>query len=382
MTQQVRSFALRRRLAVGAVCLASLSACGDDGVLNTTPQPPKGIVVLDGFVQPGLTLLADTGNSTSRITFGPSTEFDGSGFTLERDTVLAVSSRGAGDLLYVADLRAGTMRRLQMPAVSNPSRARLLRGTGGQTLIGVALRDSNSVALVSFSGVGAPAISRLTQAGTCPTDLFQYDNATWVVDANANCRTNYAVQGDVRLIRIPSSGTSRDTITIPGMRGSGAGVVVSGDVAYVSAGGDANFSAFPYTLVTTGRLAKVDLRTRQVVAQRAMPAASYGASTSLGGDGHLYVSLYEDLNTFRSRILKVRVSDLSFVTTSAVPWLALTDTNGADVDCGSATADATGRTHCIVNGAASATTLLVFDASGREVRRVAAGQGGVDLALR
>jgi hypothetical protein len=60
----------------------------------------------------------------------------------------------------------------------------------------------------------------------------------------------------------------------------------------------------------------------------------------------------------------------------------LTSTAGAEVTCGSAQADALGRVHCIVNGTGSATSLVVFDATGKEVRRVSAGQGGVDLALR
>jgi hypothetical protein len=38
--------------------------------------------------------------------------------------------------------------------------------------------------------------------------------------------------------------------------------------------------------------------------------------------------------------------------------------------------------HCLQNGTASATSLLVFTPGGAEVRRVAAGQGGVALALR
>jgi hypothetical protein len=382
MSQQVR-FARAFTTAASASLVPTilLSGCGDDSVLNSAPQPPKGIVVLDGFVQPGLTLLADTGTATSRIPFGPGTEFDGSNISLERDTVLAVSSRGAGDLLYIADLRTGSMRRLQMPPVSNPSRARLLRGTAGQTLIGVALRDSAAIALVSVSGSGSPSITRIANAGVCPTDLFQYGNATWVVDANADCRSNYAVRGDVRLIRIPFSGSARDTLVIPGMRGSGAGVSVVGDVAYVSAGGDADFSGFPYRVIATGRIAKVDLRNRVVLSGRAMPAASYGASTAIGADGFVYVSLYENLTTFTNRVLKLRADDLTDVS-GASPWLSLTDTNGQQVPCGSATADALGRVHCIVSGAASATSLVVFDPSGREVRRAGAGQGGVDLALR
>lgn len=377
-----------RRISV-VVLLASsslLAACGDDGALNSTPQPAKGIVVMDGFIQPGLTLLADSGSSSSRVNFGSSTEFDAGGFTMERDTVLATSSRAAGDLLYITDVKTGTMRRLQLPAKSNPSRARLFKGSSGVALIGVALRDSNAIALVSVSGANAPTITRIANAGNCPTDAFQYDNATWVVDANANCKVNYAVQGDVRLIRIPNTGTTRDTIVIPGMRGSGAGAIVINDVAYVSAGGDANFASFPYTLVSTGSLARIDLKNKRMLQLRTMPAGTYGGSAKLGLDNFIYVSLYEDLTNFKSRIIKIRTDDLGFVSgvpaTATTSFLKLTSTAGADVTCGSGQADALGRLHCIANGAASATSLIVFNPSGAEVRRVPAGQGGVDLALR
>jgi hypothetical protein len=44
----------------------------------------RGVVVLNGFGQPGVTLLADTGTATARIDFGAS--FDGGGLALERDT--------------------------------------------------------------------------------------------------------------------------------------------------------------------------------------------------------------------------------------------------------------------------------------------------------
>lgn len=382
----VRSIQCATRASAFVALAVTAAACGNDGMLNSTPQPPRGIVVLDGFIQPGLTLLADSGSSTSRIVFGAPTEFDAGGFTIERDTVLATSSRAAGDLLYIADITTGTMRRLQLPIRSNPAKARLFKGSNGAALIGVALRDSSSVALVSVSGASAPSITRIANAGQCPTDVFQYDNATWVVDANANCRLAYTVLGDVRLIRIPTTGTARDTIVLTGVRGSGAAAVIVNDVAYVSAGGDASFTSFPYTLVKSGALARVDLKNRKVMQTRAMPFGTYGGSTKLGLDGFLYVSLYQDLAAFEGRVLKLRQDDLGFV--SGVPavgvssWLTLTSRTGAAVTCGSAEADALGRLHCIANGAASATSLIVFDINGHEVRRVAAGQGGVDLALR
>ena len=365
------------------------TACTGDATTATTPQPPRGIVVLDGFIQPGLTLLADTGTTSSRLAFGPTTEFDGSGIVLSRDTVLAVSSRAAGDLLFLADLRASVVRKLQLPARSNPARARLFQGAGGQALIAAALRDSQSIALLTVSGTTVASSSRIANAGTCPTDMFSYDNATWIVDANSACRTNYAVQGDVRLIRVATTGTVRDTITLTGVRGSAAAATVAGDVAYVSAGGDADFSRFPYTLRATGAVAKVDLRSRRIQTTRTMPAGSYGASLRFGLDGFLYVSLYENLSTFANRIVKLRADDLTVATTPGAPapspdapWLTLVGSAGTPVTCGSAQADALGRVHCLVNGTGSVTSLVVFSPSGTEIRRVPAGQGGTDLALR
>jgi hypothetical protein len=371
-----------RSTSCAVVAATLLAACGSDNPTAITPQPPRGIVVLDGFIQPGLTFLGDTGTATTKLALAPATEFDAGGFTLERDTVLAVSSRGAGDLLYIADVRASTFRRIQLPARSNPSRARLLRGSNGQSLIAAALRDSSAIALVTVAGSGAPTITRIGNAGLCPTDMFVYDNATWVVDANSNCRSNYAVQGDVRLIRIPNTGSTRDTIVMTGMRGSGASAIVLGDVAFISAGGDASFASFPYTLLNSGSLAKVDLRNRRVQSTRVMPSGSYGASTKLGLDGFLYVSLYENLSAFAGRIVKVRADDLSFVSNGTSGYLDLRNAAGEAVNCGSGQADALGRVHCLVNGTGSATSLVVFTPGYVETRRVSAGQGGVDLAIR
>lgn len=368
--------------ALSTLAAVILSSCDDSGVTTVVPRAPRSILVLDGFIQPALTSVPDTGVTTSRIALGSTTEFDAGGFSLQNDTVLAVSSRAAGDLLYVVDITSSLVRKIQLPARSNPSRARLLKGTGGQALLGVALRDSSSVALVTVSGSGAPVIARLANAGTCPTDLFQYDNATWVVDANANCRTNYALQGDVRLIRIPNVGTARDTLTVPGMRGSGAGAIVLNDVAYVFAGGDASFASFPYTLISSGSIARIDLKNRRVISQKGLPTGTYGAGTKLGLDGYLYVTLYENLATFKNRIVKLRADDLGFVGSATTSWLNLTGAGGVEVPCGSGQADALGRLHCIVNGTGSATSVVVFNTLGTEIRRVSAGQGGVDLWLR
>jgi hypothetical protein len=372
---------------VGALLALSagmlVTACGSDLPVVVEPQPPRGIVVLDGFIQPGLTLLADTGTASTRVAFGPPTEFDAGGFTLERDTVLATSSRGAGNLLYLASVTTGTVRRVQLPANSNPASARLAVGSGGQPTVAVALRDSGAVVVLALGPAGsAPTRVRTLVAGTCPTDMVRFDGAWWIVDSNSSCRTNYAVQGDVRLIRVPDTGTARDTVVLTGVRGSGADAHLVNEVLYVGAGGEADFSRFPYTLRTPGAVAKVDLRNRRVLVTRPLPAGSYGGSLQRGLDGALYVSLYQDLASFTNRVVKLRGDDLTVVAGGTTPWLTLRSAAGAEVSCGSAVADALGRVHCLQNGTASATSLLVFTPGGAEVRRVAAGQGGVALALR
>ena len=68
MTPQDRSRSTVRRRALAAsaaVLLTALAACGDDGINNSAPQPPRGIIVLDGFIQPGLTFLGDTGSAST-----------------------------------------------------------------------------------------------------------------------------------------------------------------------------------------------------------------------------------------------------------------------------------------------------------------------------
>ena len=372
-----------RTRAFALVMLPLLAACGADGGIDPLPAPPRGVAVLDGFIQPGLTLLADSGSATQRVIFGAPNEFDAGNFELRNDTAVAASSRGAGDLLWIADVQRATVRRVQMPARSNPARARLLRGSGGRALIGVPLRDSASVILASIGAGGETTFERIADLGTCPVDVFQHGTDLWVVDANATCATNYRSSGPMRLIRIPSSG-ARQVITLDGLRGSGAGVVVVGDVAYIAAGGDADFSGFPFTLVAGGAIARVDLRARTVIGTTSMPTGTYGASARLGGDGLLHVSLSEDLATFTSRIVSYTLPDLSPAGTreTGADWRRLRDAVGAPVTCSAGVSDALGRLHCLQNRAGSATFLLVFAPDGTLVREVAAGQGGVDLRLR
>lgn len=367
-----------------ALALLALTACGEDGAIAPAQLVPRGIAVLDGFIQPGLTLVPDSGTVTQRIAFGASDEFDAGSFELRNDTAVAASSRGAGDLLYVADLRSALVRRIQMPARGNPARARLLRGVGGRALVGVPLRDSGTVVLASVASSGLASLDRITDLGRCPADVFQYGNDTWVVDANATCATDYTPSGAMRLIRVPANGGTRQVIPLPELRGSGAGVVVVGDVAYISAGGDADFSSFPYTLRAGGAITRVDLRTGTVLGTRTMPSGTYGASAKLGLDGNLQVTLFEDLTNFRSRTISYRLPDLTPAGTrvTGADWLALRDASGEQVSCSGSLIDGLGRLHCIQNRTGSATVLMVFAPGGDLVREVAAGQGGVDLRFR
>jgi len=374
-----------RFTSVLAACATSaiLTACGDDGLVDSQALTPRSSVVLDAFVQPGLTLVPDSGGSTQRIALGAPTEFDAGSFEMRNDTAVAASSRGAGDLLYIASLATGTVRRVQLPARSNPARARLLRATDGQALVGVPLRDNGTLALVRIGG-NSFNIASIGDLGACPSDVFQYSGDVWVVDANASCATDYRSLGAMRLIRIPGGGGARQVIPLNGLRGSDVGVVVVGDVAYITAGGDADFSGFPFRLLAGGAIARVDVRTGTVLGTRTMPAGSYGASARLGLDGQLHVSLFEDLTNFRGRTISYRLPELT-PTGTRMPssdWLALRDAAGGQVSCGSSIADGVGRLHCIQNRTGSATFLMIFAPDGSLVREVAAGQGGVDLRFR
>ena len=85
------------RTSVLAAAALAAGACSDS---PTTPgaRVARGVVVLNGFGQQGVTLVPDTGNATGRINFGP--DFDGGSLTVERDTAISTSSRGGGDQLY------------------------------------------------------------------------------------------------------------------------------------------------------------------------------------------------------------------------------------------------------------------------------------------
>src|SRR5215212_8062043 len=112
---------VRAALVAGLVVLAG--ACSDS-TGPRGPLPPKGVVVLNAVDVTGLTLADPSGGAKSFIAFGDN--FDGGGMVVERDTVLSTSSALKGDLLWVADLRSGAVKTIQMPSGSDPSNAAFL----------------------------------------------------------------------------------------------------------------------------------------------------------------------------------------------------------------------------------------------------------------
>jgi streptogramin lyase len=337
-------------------------------------------VVLNGFGQTGITLVPDTGTSVTRIDFADL--YDGGGFALERDTLLTTSSKSAGSLLYVADLRARSLLKLQLPVNSNPGGAAFGNAAVGARVL-VALRDSGAIALVN-PRAGTADITLLRNAGRCPTDVFVYAGAVWSVDANQNCGVGYVPQGASRLIRMVPGSAARDTIQLGGFVVGAGSAAVIGDFAYVGAGGYVDYSVTPFRNVAGPTVTKVDLRTRQVVQTYRLPEGSVSAGVRVGGDGRLYVSYYADLATFANRVLALDPQTLVPVgpRVAGGVHLNLTRADGTTVPCSAATADASGRIYCVTNGTASVATLHVFDSAGRQLRTAPAGQGAVDLAVR
>ena len=361
-----------------------LAACSDSPTAPVA-RAPRGIVVLNGFGAPGLTLLADTGSATASIPFGAA--FDGGGMTLERDTVLATSSSLRGDQLYVASITTGTLLRVQLPVRSNPAGATFTQALGasaGTANVAVALRDSQAVALVRATGEFGSVVTTLRGVGRCPYDVGVHGGALWVVDANLNCGAGFVSQGDARLIRLSASGAgARDTVTLAGIRNA-TSLTIVGDAAYVTSAGVADFSAFPITVFTTpGSITRVDLTARRVVRTVSLPTGTYGAGLRAGADGNLYVTAYTRTDFSRQDVFAFDAV-LAPVGARAAGAQSLDlrlATGGAPV-CSAATADALGRVYCAANGAGSQAVVHVFERTGALLRSVPAGQGAVDLAVR
>jgi len=375
------SVTLRRSLLAALVATA---ACDSDSTGPAGPAAAEGVVVLNGYGQPGVTLVPDTGAVTMRIDFG--VDFDGARFALRGDTLLSTSSSLGGDKLYVASLETRTLETFQMPGGGDPAGAAFLDGPAHYA---VALRGTGQVALARRTGVGTAELTLVDDVGRCPTDVAQFGAALFVADANASCaEQTFLSEGPARLIRIPADGAARDTIELPGAVGSVANLTVDGDFAWVAVDGIADYSAFPaVTFTAPGSLTKVDLRTREVVAFAQLPAGTYGAGARLGGDGRLYVSAYTTTSFAAQGVYAFAPLDLApFRPANGVAAdgrLLLRKPNDALASCGAATADAAGRVHCLEVAADDGitTTLRVFQGT-EQLREVPAGTGGVDVAVR
>ena len=368
-----------------SLALVSLVVGCSDTSLGTTPfRPTKGTVVLNGFGSQGVTLVPDTGAITSSIAFGAS--FDGGTLRVERDTVLTTSSKGGGDLLYVASLASGTVKTIQMPTGSNPGTATMANGFTQGSIV-VALRDSQAIAFVSNVGAVTPTVSLVRGIGTCPSDLFVFDGDVWVLDANQNCRSTYASIGPSRLLRVALSGLAIariDTISLGTTVKGATNMVRAGEFAYIGGGGDINYGTFPATIVQGGTIARVSLALSALQAVGNMPAGSFGTKVSVAADGALYAFVYADPSTFQGRAVRVDPGSLSFIGpfAGATSYLNLKAPDSTAANCVDVIGDIRGRLYCPVVGAGATSRLYVYNAALNFIRNLPVGQGAVAITSR
>lgn len=351
-------------------------ACSDGTRPVQRPEAEPGAVVLNGVGETGVTLVPDSGTSNSHIDFGAS--FDGATFTMLDGIVLSTSSSLKGDQLYVADLSNGSLRRVQMPAASNPAGAAfLLSGSDGTQNFAVALRNSSSIARVQLRAGSPGGITLVGNAGLCPSDVFFASNALWSVDANVMCASDYSVVGPGRLIRIPQLVTDlgRDTIALGSDVISPLRAFVIGNFAYVLSSG---------AFVAPAAVVKVDLAARTVVATLVFPQGAFGATMALGANGILYVTAATGFNPYLPKMYAIDPATLTFQGPFALGGqhrLLTADGGGEQPKCDAATGNSGGRIYCVDNGEVLA-VLHVFAADGTFVRSAPAGTLAFDVAVR
>lgn len=357
------------------LAFAPMAACFDSPSEPPAPGADRVVVLHAVGALKGVTV-NDTTAGGPRVALPA--EFDGGAMFLHADTVVTASSSWGTNKLYVVPFLEGVVREAEMPAGADAAGAALARGFRGAHAA-VALRSVQRVGLVTFPATGSGTVVQLDDVGRCPYDVAPHDGSLWVLDYNAACNAGYAYVGDSRLIRVPAIGATRDTIPLPGIRNA-TDLIVDGDMAYVSAIGEADYSAFPAVqFVAPGSITVVNLRTRQVVGTVRLPQGTNGATASLGADGNLYVVAY--LNTsFEQGVFAVDPGSRSFtgVRNPGAQTLRLTRASGGAAQCAAATADARGRLYCAINqGASMSTSVFIFDAAdGSEVRSFATGGTG------
>ena len=360
---------------IAGIALATLVACDD----STGPDRPPlafGAIVLNTYGEPGITVTPEDSGASTHIDFGSS--FDAAAFTLHEDTVLATSSKSGGDLLYIAELSAGSLRTVQLPAGSNPANVAVVPTNipgADSGRYAVALRDSGAIAQVRLDPAG-DRVRVIANAGLCPTDVIFHGAGAWSVDANQTCFSDYTSQGPSRLVFVPLLQAGRDTIELAAAAVGAQRAFLIGDDAFIYASGD--------YFQTSASVSRVDLSSRQITGTLPFPAGVYGAAMRLGADGLLYVTAAEaSVTPYAPRVYTVDPETMTF----QGPFLqgaqhrTLIKSDGSQAACAAATADQDGRIYCVENGNVLA-TLLVFNPDGSFVRSAPAGTLAADITLR
>ncbi|MGI8499275.1 MAG: hypothetical protein ACR2OG_17015 [Gemmatimonadaceae bacterium] len=367
------------RSLLAAIVVACAIACGDSTGPGGSP-PASGLVVLNGNGVTGVTTLSLTTFGTAHLDFGSG--FDGAVMALQSDTVISTSSDFGGDLLYIADLARGTLRKVQLAAPSNPAGATfvppaILGGDGGRFL--VALSGLRSLEQVAVSPTGTVSTRIIGDAGRCPFDVAMREDVAWTADANEACEGDYRVIGPGALVGVHLTTSARDRIALPSIVVAPARVFIIGDDAFVLAIG-CNPAYTSGCLDLPASIAKVNLVTRQISVLQ-LPSGVYGESMERGRDGKLYVVGFEA--GFVTHVFTVDPQTLSFVGSfvSGTSYRSVLTQSGSQAPCVVATADRDGTIFCLVNGQVSS-TVIIDSSSGKFIRGLAAGSPGFDLAVR
>lgn len=360
-----------RRIAFCCVALiVSLVACDKDPVVPPSEFPLGRVVVLNGQDPAGVTVVAQERERGVHLTFDDA--FDGASFALRNDTVASAASKGAGDLLYVGDLRTGIVQKIQMPAASNPAGVQF-SAVGASPRVFVALRDLGEIAEVALPR-GTEPIVRYRNAGVCPVDVALIAGAIWSVDANQRCASLYQTLGPSRLIRVPARNSS-DTISLGAAAIGAQRAFVRGNLVLVMTSGDYFSTPGALTAVAAGA-------TQAVPATRALPADVYAVSFRVGANDVAYVTGAPAFPPFVPRVYAINTSmNFTGVRVAGASHLRLIKDSGLEASCHVATADAAGNVYCVENGDLLS-RVLVFNPAGDQIRSTPAGSPAYDITLR
>lgn len=368
---------MSRRLVCSVLVL--LAACKDASLSPLAFTPNKGTVVLNGFGQQGVTLVPDTGTSSSFVSLPAS--FDGAALRIMNDTAVTTSSKGGGDLLHVIDLATGAKKSVQMPAASNPGGAALIVGRP-EANIAVALRDSQAVAFVTNLGSATPTVTLRRNIGQCPVDVAQFDTDLYVLDANQNCRTNFSTVGPSRLLIVRFASAAIDTIPLGATVIGASNMQVRGSSLYIGGFGQVNFGTG--VVSQQGTVVKFDLEVRSIVQTVNLPTGSFGTVVAPGRDAFVYAFVYGDAAFFPGRVVRMDTTALGsvgpYINSGSYARLLAPDSSAAN--CASIGVDSRGRLYCPIVQAAGVSKLYVYNSNYLLIRTINVGQGAVAVQAR